>query len=226
MEIEHSLRLAGGEGSSLTRSFWYGKFLQLLPEEEIVKCNQPLAHQGAQSTPVSSSETAALSQPMDSEEEETTRLTHAQAPSSSYSGNVDSAIQHDADKGDKKQGITDNMELRGGVYSTDFENLGPHILEALKCLKRCETSLSPNVYDLVVNSIECAPSECKASISESAFLLTDCTLDWDVVSVHFNNGNLDYHSLLCTFIVCLNIGRVQRLPKWCQSMCFHSKESL
>ena len=205
MEIEDVLRLACDEGSSLTRSFWYGKFLQLLPKEETVKYSQPLTHHGAQSTLINSSEAAALSQPTGGEEEKIARLTHAQALSSSDGGNVDSMIQFDtkAEQSNKKHRSTDNIDLRSAFCSPDFERLGPHITEALKCLKHCETSLSPNVYDLVVNSIQSAPLERLMPISESTFLLKDCTLDWAVVSVHFNNGNLTYcdlnllHTFLC-----------------------------
>ena len=186
MEIEAALRLACGEGSSLTRSFWYGKFLQLLPEEEIIKCDQSfiIPHHGARLTPVSSSETAALNRPRGGEEEKISQLTHAQALSSSDVGNVDSLIHLNTEKDHKEQGIT---ESSGNVSSPDF---GPHIVEALKCLKHCKTSLSPNVYDLVVNSIQSAPPEHLVLTSESTFLLKDCTLDWDVVSLLLNNGNL------------------------------------
>ena len=188
MEIEAALRLACGEGSSLTRSFWYGKFIQLLPEEEIIKCDQLLTHHGAQLTPVSSSETVALlSQPMGGEEEKISQLTHAQALSSPDGGDVDSLIHIDTEKDHKERGITDNTESKGGDSSLNFR---PHIVEALKCLKHCETSLSPNVYDLVVNSLQSAPPEHLVLTSESTFLLKDCTLDWDVVSLHLNNGNL------------------------------------
>ena len=184
MEIEATLRmlrLADGEGSSLTRSFWYGKFLQLLPEEEIVKYSQPLTQHGAQSIPVNSSETAAPGQSID---EKISQLTHALVLSSSDGGNLDSAIELDTEQ---SEGIT--TRLGGDICSPDFELLRPHIVEALKYLKCHETSLSPNVYDLVVNSIQSVPPELVLSISESAFLLKDCTLDWDIVSLHLNNGN-------------------------------------
>ena len=181
MEIEATLRLAGGEGSSLTRSFWYGKFLQLLPEEELVKYNQPLTHHGAQSIPVNSSESPALGQPMD---EKISQLTHALVLSSCDGGNL---IELNTEQSERN-----TTRLGGDVCSPDFELLRPHIVEALKCLKCHETSLSPNVYDLVVNSIQSAPPDLdlSASISESAFLLKDCTLNWDVLSLHLNKGNL------------------------------------
>ena len=189
MEVEDALRRAHGEGSSLTRSFWYGKFLQLLPEDNVVEYIQPSTHQGMRlTTPVnSSSQTAALlSQPVGGEEEKISPLmTYAQALSSPDGGNVDSLIQRDTENGEKTQGI---IEPRGDVSSLDY---GPHIAEALKCLRHCETSLSPNVYDLVVNSIQFAPPEHLASISQStSLLLKDCTLDWNIVSVLFNNGIL------------------------------------
>ena len=182
LELEDALRRARGEGSSLTCSFWYGKFLQLLPEEKAVKCIQPFIRQG---TLINSSSQIAANQPVDGEEGEIPLLTtHAQALSSPDGGNVDSLIQFDTEKGDKTQKIT---ESRGDVSSLDY---GPHIVEALKCLRHCETSLSPNVHDLVVNSIQSAPPDHLASISQSSFLLKDCTLDWNVVSVLLNNGNL------------------------------------
>ena len=189
MEVEDALKRARAEGSSLTRSFWYGKFLQLLPEESAVKYIQPSTHQGTRLTPPvdSSSQTVALlNQPVGGEEENISPLatTHAEVLSSPDGGNVDSSIQRDTENGEKTQGIT---EPRGDVSSLDF---GPHIEEALKCLRHCETSLSPNVYDLVVNSIQFAPPEHLALISQSSLLLKDCTLDWNIVSVLFNNGIL------------------------------------
>jgi hypothetical protein len=186
MELEDALRRARGEGSSLTRSFWYGKFLQLLPEEKMVKYIQQLSTR--QWTPLINSSSQTAAQPgMGGEEEKISQLTpHVQALSFGPDGRkADSSIQLDAEKSDKTQGIT---ELSGGISSLDF---GAHIVEALKCLKYCETSLSPNVYDLVVNSIQSAtPPEHLASISQSSFLLKDCTLDWNIVSVYLNNGNL------------------------------------
>ena len=198
MEIEATLRQACGEGSSLTRSFWYGKFLQLLPEEETLEHIQSIAHHdGAQLTPLSSSETvgALPSQPMPmgGKEEKMSQLTHAQSLSShnpDHGSSVDSSIHLDPEKpGDKytMPGITDDIESNGDVSSLDLE---PHIVEAVKCLKHRETSLSPNVHDLVVNSIQLSSSEHLVLISESTFLLKDCILDWDVVSLHLNNGNV------------------------------------
>lgn len=190
MEVEDALRRARGEGSPLTRSFWYGKFLQLLPEENAVEYNviQPSAHQGTQLTPpvnLSSQSADLLSHPVGGEEEKISLpTTHAQALFSPDGGNVDSSIQCDAENGEKMQGIT---EPCGDVSPLDF---GPHITEALKCLRHCETSLSPAVYDLIVNSIQFAPPEHLASISQSSLLLKDCTLDWNIVSVLFNNGIL------------------------------------
>jgi hypothetical protein len=189
MELEDALRRARGEGSSLTRSFWYGKFLQLLPEEKTVNFFQPSTHQ--QTLLINSSSQTAAQPEMGGEEEKISQLTpHAQALSSGSDGRkVDSSIQLDAEKSDRTQGITESSCLN--VSSLDF---GAHIVEALKCLKYCETSLSPNVYDLVVNSIQsrsAAPPEHLASrISQSSFLLRDCTLDWNIVSVYLNNGNL------------------------------------
>ena len=190
MEVEDALKRARAERSSLTRSFWYGKFLQQLPEENAVEYIQPSTHQGTRlTTPVnSSSQTAALlSQPVGGKEKNISPLTtHAQVLSSPDGGNMDSSIQRDTENGEKTpQGI---IKPCGDVSPLDF---GPHIAEALKCLRHCETSLSPAVYDLIVNSIQFAPpAEHLASISQSSLLLKDCTLDWNIVSVLFNNGIL------------------------------------
>ena len=121
-------------------------------------------------------------------EENISQLSHAQALSSPGGSNVDSVIRLDAETGDGTQGISDNIvESSGDASSLDY---GPHIVEALKCLKHCETSLSPGVYDLVVNSMnQLALTEHLVLISESTFLLKDCTLDWDIISLHLNSGN-------------------------------------
>ena len=203
MEIEAALRLACGEGSSLTRSFWYGKFLQLLQEEEIIKHDQLLTHYRTQLTPVSSSETVALSQPMDGDKEKISQLAHAQALSSLGGRNVDSSIHLDIEKDKKEQGITDNTEMKD---SLDYR---PHMVEALKCLKHSETSLSPNVYDLIINSIQSAPPEHLVLTSELMFLLKDCTLDWDVISLYLNNGNLVTVTLI-----------ILKMPVWLDLSCY------
>lgn len=144
MEIEDALRLAGHEGSSLTRSFWFGKFLQLLSEEELIKHEQSLAH-----VPSTTSFTCSVS-----------------------------AATHN---------LKEELESRSDSCPPDSRR--PEIAEALKCLKHCETSLSPNVYDLVVNSALSTPSEPLSSIFKSSFLLADSTLDWDKVSVHLDEGH-------------------------------------
>lgn len=60
--------------------------------------------------------------------------------------------------------------------------------EAMKCLTNSETSLSPNVYDIIVNSTHSLPPTLLSSILQSSFLLKDCTLDWDTVALYLENG--------------------------------------
>ena len=231
--MDAALQLACSDGSSLTRSFWCGKFLQLLPEEEAVKYTQ-LFHFTGQSTSISTSEqtvAGALNQPITDEEDTiaATHPTHLRASSSSDGENLDPAIELVTGRPSKKEeGIVTRGDSRGDVHSQDFRR---HILKALKCLKQCETSLSPNVHNLVVDSFhgQSAPADLVTSLSKSSFLLKDCTLDWDVVSLHLNSGNL---AAVISIRSCKLTKIYNYVYRWkgrrmrSQSMCSHSKEGL
>ena len=110
---------------------------------------------------------------------------HNQHPASSPSPSKSSTSALD----DLDSDVKDKMKLMSTTSSVDCELLGSRVAEALECLRHCDTSLSKNVYDLVVNrSTHSVPAGVLLSISESSFLLKDCTLDWNVVSVHFDKG--------------------------------------
>lgn len=151
MEVDDILRLAGDEGSSLTRSFWFGKFLQLLSDKKIIQLDHPLESSSA--SPCS--------------------------PTPSHARPKD-----------------EDLTLLNTTFLQDStELLMAHVAEALKCLRHYETSLSPIVYDLVVSrsGTHCIPPGLLSSISESSFLVKDCTLDWDVVSMHLDKGRVAAH---------------------------------
>lgn len=150
--MEELLRLADRDGSSLTRSFWFGKFLQLLPGEKLLV--PPHKY-----------------------------LLESSSPSiTTASCDVDSTTpDHHCDERSELKPTID-------VCSPNCDDLRPQIAEALKSVKRCETSLSPNVYDVVVNSSHSVPPRLLSSISESSFLLSDATLNWDTVSLYLEGG--------------------------------------
>lgn len=150
VEVGDILKLTGGEGSSLTRSFWFGKLLQLHGDKEII-----------------------------------TKHGHPLASSSSHSKSDTSTLDNlDSD-------VKEKIRSMNIISSSDSELLEYHVAEALESLRHCETSLSPNVYNLVVNrSTHSIPPGVLLSISESSFLLKDCTLDWNAVSVHFDKGRV------------------------------------
>ena len=144
VELDVILKLVGGKGSSLTRSFWFGKLLQLHEDKQII-----------------------------------TKHGHSLVSLSSHSKSDTSTL--------------DNLDsdVKEKINSADSELLGTHVAEALECLRQCGTSLSQNVYNLVVNrSTHSIPPGVLLSISESSFLLRDCTVDWNVVSVHFDKGRV------------------------------------
>lgn len=148
VEVGDILKLVGDEGSSLTRSFWFGKFLQLHEDKKIITKH---GHPPVSSSSRSKSDTSTLDDNLDSDVKEKIRL----------------------------------------FSSADCELHGSHVAEALECLRQYETSLSLNVYNLVVNCpTHSIPAGVLLSISESSFLLKDCTLDWNVVSVHFDKGGV------------------------------------
>ena len=157
MAIEDALRLAGQHGSSLTSSFWFGKFLQLLHDEEAIKEDHPLSLSSFRTT-----------------------LSNHDSSINTVTSNPE-VIQRE------------RIQVASDFSSRNCEGRRPQIEEALKCLKHCETSLSPNVYDLVINSTHSIPSRLLSSISESSLLLNDSTLDWNTVSVLFDKGRTGIH---------------------------------
>ena len=170
VEKEQFLRLAGDDGSSLTRSFWFGKFLQQLPEDELSK----LGLSGSRSV-------SGLIQAL------------RQSSSSNSACSDSSSLSKD---GERRE-----IKLTSSVGSFDVE-------EVMKCLTDSKTSLSPNVYDIVVNSTHSLPPTLLSSILQSSFLRKDCTLDWDTVALHLEeckgtshlNNHYTCHMILYSFV--------------------------
>lgn len=171
--MDDLLKLAVGEGSSLTRSFWFGKLLQLHEDKEII-----------------------------------TKHGHPPASSSSHSKSDISALDNlDGD-------VKEKVKLMSITSSVDSELLGSRVAEALECLRHCETSLSQNVYDLVVSrSTHSIPPRMLLSISESSFLLKDCTLDWNVVSVHLDKGTQHKYRHCIDLIMSISLSSISLLGK-------------
>ena len=142
------------EGSSLTRSFWFGKCFQQLSEEEL----HDLGLSGSRLSLVTPSQTL-------------------QPSSVSSTGPGSSTISEDGDREENK--------LATDVRSC---NLRFDMMVAVKCLNDAETSLSPNVHDIIVCPTHSLPPDRLSAILESTFLLNDCTLDWDAVAVHLETG--------------------------------------
>ena len=139
------------EGSSLTRSFWFGKYFQQLSDDEL----HDLGLSGSRLSLV----------------------TPSQPSSVSSTGPGSSTISEDGDRKENK-------------LATDVRSSGLRfdVMEAVKCLKDVETSLSPNVHDITVSPTHSLPLDRLSAILESTFLLNDCTLDWDAVALHLETG--------------------------------------
>lgn len=130
---------AAADSSSLTRSFWYGKFLQsnlLQPCLQRLQAHQDDAHEESNSSPAFELEAAVLG------------------------------------------------------HMISGRTLFLHVEDALECLKVHETSLSPNVSELVTHSISSNrtsnPSDNVLTLPH--FLCQDFTLNWPAITEYLDEG--------------------------------------
>ena len=167
------LQRAARERSSLTASFWYGKFLQALPvtlqletiheEDEAVSSRWRVGD---------SSDRAPRLQDGGSLSEE-----QIHSPASEMGG-------------------AESVSPRTSVLG---EALWVHLKRARETLKLLETSLSPSVFSLITTSVleysAPPPQFANLVVSSTAspscfnFLLPDLTLDWLAVAQHLGEGS-------------------------------------
>ena len=145
--MEELLCRAAKDSSVITRSFWLGKFLQLLPELSNEQCQLSRVEE-----------------------------------------------YHHVDR---------------STQSLHGKPLHVHTQQALECLKECETSLSPNVFRLIVRSIadlsleddnqsSSVHNNVTSLVGESILDKTHCTLNWASVSKWFGEGTY----VCCVLVLC------------------------
>ena len=146
--MEEYLQYAEEQVSELTKSFWFGKFLQTLSDEVLLSCREH-----AQTEPVQQQEHSA-NHPM----EETPMATRV---------------------------VCNRKNVVSGPTGCDELPLWLHVQRADRSMQSSETSLSPLVHELVVQSMRNASD---VSLPSLSVLREDHILDWNKVAVFLGNG--------------------------------------
>ena len=188
------LQYAEEEASNLTKSFWFGKFLQTLSEDELLNCREESQH---------------------------TQPEHEQFAVSQSKHEQFAASQSEQEQftvSQQSEGVMSSTQCRCGHKSSVYERMGRakeplwvHVERAEECLRTRDSSLSPLVHRLVVDSMKEThtlttsepPSLERVALPSLAVLKEDLTLEWSVVAAFLGKG-INVRTIVYTCRSCLN----------------------